>query len=80
MGMQEIDENNVVLQDYIVNTWGGSYYRLEQEEAILLQERLNAECGKEMDELMAKVRKVALDFGIEVVIGAPEKPGNSPKK
>ena len=46
MGMQEIDENNVVLQDYIVNTWGGSYYRLEQEEAILLQERLNAECGK----------------------------------
>jgi arginine decarboxylase-like protein len=74
-GMQEIDETGAVLQDYAVNTWGGSYFHLEQEEAVLFQQRLNDECGKDLDELVAKARKVAVDFGLEMVIGTPpEKP------
>lgn len=77
-GMQNIDENGAVLQDYTVNTWGGSYYRLEPEEAVLFQERLNDELGADMDELTAKARKVAVDFGIEMTIGAA--PQDSVKK
>ena len=69
-GMQEIDDTGAVLQDYPVNTWGGSYFRLEQEEAVLFQQRLNDELGTDMDALMAKARKVGVDFGIETVIGA----------
>ena len=78
-GMQEIDESGAVLQDYIVNTWGGSYFRLEQEEAILFQERLNDELGKDMDALTAKARKVAVDFGLEMVIGAKPDTGKKTK-
>jgi hypothetical protein len=74
-GMQDIDENGAVLQDYTVNTWGGSYMRMEQEEAILFQQRLNDELGADMDALTAKARKVAVDFGIEMVIGTPPDSG-----
>jgi arginine decarboxylase-like protein len=80
MGMQEIDENGVVLQDYVVNTWGGSYFRMDQEEAVLFQQRLNDTCGADLDALIAKVRGVAVEFGLETLIGVPpEKPGNSKK-
>lgn len=72
-GMQEIDESGAVLQDYPVNTWGGSYFRLEQEEAVMFQERLNDELGADLDALIAKARKVAVDFGIEMTIGTPDK-------
>ena len=68
-GNQDIDENGAVIQDYVVNTWGGSYFRLEQEESILLQQRLNDELGADLDELINKARKVAMDFGVEMVIG-----------
>ena len=78
-GAQEIDESGSVLQDYIVNTWGGSYFRLEQEESILFQERLNNELGKDMDALTAKARKVAVDFGLEMVVGIPPDAGKKPK-
>jgi hypothetical protein len=74
-GMQDIDENGAVLQDYTVNTWGGSYMRMEQEEAILFQQRLNDELGADMDALTAKARKVAVDFGVEMVIGTPPDSG-----
>ena len=82
IGMQDIDtDSGAVLQDYVVNNWGASYMRLEQEEAVLFQERLNDECGADLDKLVAKARKVAVDFGLETLIGTPpEKPGNSPKK
>lgn len=80
MGMQEIDDNGAILQDYPVNVWGAEYDRMEQEEAVLFQERLNDECGDDLDKLINKARKVAVDFGLEMVIGAPEKPGNSSKK
>ena len=78
-GMQEIDDTGAVLQDYVVNTWGGSYFRLEQEEAVLFQERLNDELGKDMDALTAKARKVAVDFGLEMVIGTQPDTGKKPK-
>ena len=78
-GMQEIDEAGAVLQDYVVNTWGGSYFRLEQEEAVLFQERLNDELGKDMDALTAKARKVAVDFGLEMTIGTNPNAGKKPK-
>ena len=70
--MQDIDESGAVLQDYPVNTWGGSYYRLEQEEAILFQQRLNDELGADLDALMVKARKIGVDFGVEAVIGSPD--------
>jgi hypothetical protein len=74
-GMQEIDETTgAVLQDYPVNVWGAQYDRLEQEEAVLFQQRLNDECGKDLDELTTKARKVAVEFGIDTLIGAPPAP------
>jgi hypothetical protein len=79
-GMQKIDETGAILQDYVVNTWGGSYFRLEQEEAVLFQQRLNDELGADMDALTAKARKVAVDFGLEMVIGTPPDTGKPPKK
>jgi hypothetical protein len=80
MGMQEIDENGAILQDYPVNVWGAAYNRLEQEEAVLFQQRLNEECGADLDKLTAKARAVAVEFGLEAVIGAPEHPSGKPKK
>lgn len=72
VGMQEIDESTgAVLQDYPVNVWGAEYDRLEQEEAVLFQQRLNDECGADLDELIAKTRRVAVDFGLEMLIGTP---------
>ena len=74
MGMQEIDEDTgAVLSDYIVNTWGGSYFRMEQEEAVLFQQVLNEKCGKDFDALNTKVRDAAVEFGIAAVIGEEKK-------
>ena len=70
-GMQNIDETGAVLQDYVINTWGGSYMRLEQEEAILVQERLNDELADDLLALQKKAQKVLVDFGKEFVIGTP---------
>lgn len=77
-GMQEIDENDAVLKDYAVNTWGGTYARLEPEEAIMLQERLNDAVGADMDAMVTKARKVAMDFGVEMMLGTV--PDTKPKK
>jgi agmatine/peptidylarginine deiminase len=83
MGMQEIDEDTgAVLSDYVVNTWGGEYFRLEQEEAILFQQFLNEKCGKDFDALSAKVRDAAVEFGTTAILGEEKKvpPGQAKKR
>lgn len=74
MGAQVISEGGVVLEDYIVNNWGGSYFRLEPEEAVLFQAALNEACGADLDALSKKARAVAVQFGLEMVGEAPGKP------
>ena len=72
MGVQVID-GSTVTEDYIVNNWGGSYFRLEPEEAVQFQAALNETCGDDMDALTKKARAVAVQFGLELV-GEPAKP------
>ena len=74
VGNQVIEDDGTVSEDYIINNWGCSYSRLEPEEAVLFQEALNNEIGADMDALIAKARKVAVDFGLETIVGNPNKP------
>lgn len=81
MSMQDIDaETDVVLRDHVVNVWGGSYERLELEEAVQFEAELQKTCGKDLGDLMQKVMKVATDFGVEMVIGGPSKPTGKPTR
>jgi hypothetical protein len=78
MGAQVIDENGAVREDYIVNNWGGAYYRLEPEEAVMFQAALNEALGDDLDALTKKARAVAVNFGLEMIgessAKAPGKP------
>jgi hypothetical protein len=69
-GMQDIDsETDAVVNDHVVNVWGASYERLEVEEAVLFEARLQETCGKDLMALMEKAMKVAADFGMETIVG-----------
>lgn len=71
-GTQDIDPTtDTVVNDKIVNVWGAEYERLEQEEAVLFEARLQQECGDDLMKLMGKAMKVAADFGLETIIGEP---------
>jgi hypothetical protein len=76
MGAQVIEDNGAVTEDYIVNNWGGAYFRLEPEEAVQFQAALNDACGDDLDALTKKARGVAVNFGLEMVGQEPSKPGN----
>ena len=78
-GGQVIDENGAVLEDYVVNNWGGSYFRLEPEEAVLFQAALNEACGDDLDALSKKARAVGVKFGLEMV-GQTGNTGNKPNR
>ena len=66
---QTFDDAGSMLEDYIVSEGGWNAYRLEPEEAVLIQNRLNDELADDMLALQKKVMKVMGDFGIEAVVG-----------
>lgn len=81
LGMQDIDPvTDTVVNDHVVNVWGGMYERMEPEEAVLFQAELNNKCGADLDALITKARKVASDFGLETVIGSPASGGKNPPR
>lgn len=72
MSMQDIDpDTDAIVNDHVVNNWGGAYERLEVEEAVLFEAYLDETCGADFDIFIAKVRKAAKDFGLETIIGIP---------
>ena len=72
MSMQGIDEDtNQIVNDHVVNVWGASYERLEVEEAVLFEARLQQECGSDLMKVSEKAMKVSVDFGLETVMGIP---------
>ena len=75
---QTFNEDGAMLEDYIITDSGHNVYRLEPEEAVIIQNRLNDELADDMLALQKKVMKVMADFGIEAVVGGT--PGNGPKK
>jgi hypothetical protein len=76
MGAQVIEEDTgAITEDYIVNNWGGAYFRLEPEEAVLFQAALNEAVGDDLDALTKKCRAVGVQFGLEMIGQEPDKPG-----
>ena len=66
---QTFNEAGHMLEDYIISDTGHNVYRLEPEEAVLVQNRLNDELADDALALQKKVMKVMADFGIEAVVG-----------
>jgi hypothetical protein len=72
---QTFNEDGAMMEDYIVSDGGWNVYRLEPEEAVLIQNRLNDELADDLLALQKKVMKVMAEFGKEVVIGTPPDSG-----
>lgn len=77
-GTQDIDPvTDMVVHEKIVNSWGGMYQRLEQEEAVLFENALDEALGDEMMALAARAKTVAAKFGLETIVGTPAKPNKA---
>ena len=74
MHMQNIDtESDTVVMENFVNNWGARYERLEIEEAVAFQAALIDGCKAEYLALVNKAMDVAVEFGLETVVGVPPK-------
>ena len=73
--MQNINvEDDVIVRENHINTWGGVFERLDPDEAMLFEESLRRECKAEFTALMEKAMEVAAARGLEVVGNNPSKP------
>ena len=64
-GTQDMDEGGNIVQDRVVSVWGGSMTNLDPDEAIYIENALNAECGDEMDAVIKKARAVLAKIGVD---------------
>ena len=64
MNMQTLDESGVIDSEEFVNVWGGRYERLNYDEAVRFEAKLDEECGDELDAFIKKARGVAAQFGL----------------